>query len=59
MSVLEIDFCLVKCIQNELENIWNFQQEFHEVLTTELKLELIGNQEEVSPDKGAVFFNVH
>jgi len=42
--------------QNELENIWNFQQEFHEVLTTELKLELIGNQEEVSPDKGAVFF---
>ena len=49
-------FLSFEMYQNELENIWNFQQEFHEVLTTELKLELIGNQEEVSPDKGAVFF---
>lgn len=42
--------------QNELENIWNFQQQFHDCLTSELKIELIGNQEEVSPNKGAVFF---
>ena len=42
--------------QNELDNIWTFQHQFHDFLTLELKEKLIGNEEEVSPNKGAVFF---
>lgn len=41
--------------ETELHEIWNFQSQFHESLSTQLRLKLIGDLEEF-PKKGAIFF---
>ncbi len=49
-------FLTREMFQEELENIWNFQMQFHSELSLKLKEELIGDSGQIPPKKGAVFF---
>ena len=49
-------FLTREMFQEEIENIWNFQMQFHAELTPKLKEQLIGDSTQNPPKKGAVFF---
>lgn len=49
-------FLTREMFQEEVENIWNFQMQFHSELSLKLKEQLIGDSFQIPPKKGAVFF---
>jgi CRISPR-associated endonuclease Csn1 len=49
-------FLTREMFQNELNDIWDFQKQFHTELTSDLKEKLIGDRIQFPEKKGAIFY---
>ncbi len=49
-------FLTREMFQNKLNDIWDFQKQFHAELTSDLKEKLIGDQTQFPEKKGAIFY---